>query len=194
MTLQNPTLKKLFALFLVLAGTFATVPVRAAGLGSNTVNPVDPSKVVVTDGYSAKHPAIDLAPMHRGEPLTVSAAADGDVIFASACTRGSWCGSYGYVVVVKHANEIRTLYGHLSRIDVKVGDHVTAGQAIGKMGETGYVIKPWNYTGSVLHFAVCTTYCSRATNLKTTLNPLQLFPAYVTTHATQPQPQPEPEG
>ena len=55
-------------------------------------------------------------------------------------------GAYGNLVVIRHVNGIETFYGHLSRIDVKSGDWVAAGQVIGLGGSTG------RSTGPHLHF------------------------------------------
>lgn len=53
---------------------------------------------------------------------------------------------FGNVVVVRHANGLETLYGHMSKRLVDVGDHVEAGEEIGLGGSTG------RSTGSHLHF------------------------------------------
>ncbi len=55
---------------------------------------------------------------------------------------------YGKYVVVKHDNNLATLYAHLSRVVVSKGDYVKMGQIVGYAGNTGYV------TGPHLHFAV----------------------------------------
>ncbi|RJQ14755.1 hypothetical protein C4553_00315 [Candidatus Parcubacteria bacterium] len=62
-------------------------------------------------------------------------------------------GSYGYGrwVSVNHGNNLTTLYGHLSRINVRNGQSVVAGQLIGSSGSTGFS------TGPHLHFGVYTT-------------------------------------
>ncbi len=75
----------------------------------------------------------------------VLAAAAGEVIVAKG---SGWNGGYGLYVVVKHANGTQTLYAHLSRNAVAVGDTVAAGQVIGYVGNTG------RSTGSHLHFEV----------------------------------------
>jgi hypothetical protein len=55
-------------------------------------------------------------------------------------------GQYGEVVVVRHPNGLETLYAHLSKRSVQVGDRVEAGEVIGLGGSTG------RSTGSHLHF------------------------------------------
>ncbi|WP_225849627.1 transglycosylase family protein [Streptomyces sp. HPF1205] len=74
----------------------------------------------------------------------VHAVADGTVVTAG------WGGSYGYQVVIKHADGHYSQYAHLSQISVKVGRRVTAGQRIGRSGSTG------NTTGPHLHFEMRT--------------------------------------
>lgn len=76
----------------------------------------------------------------RGTP--VLAAGAGTVIFAGRR------GGYGRVIFIDHGSGVITRYAHLSRIEVKVGDTVTAGSRIGRLGSTGRT------TGAHLHFEV----------------------------------------
>ncbi len=73
---------------------------------------------------------------------SVNAAADGVVV------RASWYGGYGYCVDVQHNNGTLTRYGHLSSIDVSVGQSVSQGQHLAASGNTG------NSTGPHLHFEI----------------------------------------
>lgn len=75
----------------------------------------------------------------------VLAAASGQVLVSRS---GGWGGGYGTYVVIKHPNGTQTLYGHLSQALVSVGQSVTKGQQIGKMGNTG------QSSGVHLHFEV----------------------------------------
>jgi murein DD-endopeptidase MepM/ murein hydrolase activator NlpD len=85
----------------------------------------------------AIHTGIDLRG-HKGDPVRVTAA--GKVVTAS------WQGGYGNMIEVDHGNGLSTRYGHLSAIDVKVGQHVAPGQTIGRIGSTG------RSTGPHLHY------------------------------------------
>ena len=75
----------------------------------------------------------------------IRSAAAGEVIVSKAI---GWNGGYGHYIVIKHNNGVQTLYAHLSKNIVSVGQHVTAGQYIGNIGMTGKT------TGPHLHFEV----------------------------------------
>lgn len=73
----------------------------------------------------------------------IYSAHDGVVIYTGQKFRG-----YGKMIIVEYDNNWASLYGHLNRINVVMGDEVKAGQLIGKMGRTGRA------TGVHLHFEV----------------------------------------
>jgi murein DD-endopeptidase MepM/ murein hydrolase activator NlpD len=91
-------------------------------------------------------PFLHIAAMHTGLDFRgdtgdpVQATATGTVVGAG------WSGGYGRMVEIDHGNGLSTRYGHLSQIDVKVGDDVRIGQVIGRMGSTG------RSTGPHLHY------------------------------------------
>jgi peptidoglycan hydrolase-like protein with peptidoglycan-binding domain len=86
------------------------------------------------------HAGIDLiAP--AGAP--VAAAASGRVVWA-----GRGVGGWGLVVTIAHGSGVRTMYAHLSRVSVRVGERVGVGAQIGRVGATG------DATGPHLHFEV----------------------------------------
>ncbi|OOQ58806.1 M23 family metallopeptidase [Mucilaginibacter pedocola] len=85
------------------------------------------------------HPGIDFKG-DRGDEAR--STANGKVIFAG------WFGGYGNCVRIQHGNDFQTLYGHLSRISVKVGQQVVVGQKVGEVGSTGHS------TGTHLHYEV----------------------------------------
>jgi murein DD-endopeptidase MepM/ murein hydrolase activator NlpD len=55
---------------------------------------------------------------------------------------------YGREVTIDHGHDVTTIYGHLSSIAIVPGEHVTRGQVIGYVGQTGRA------TGPHLHYEV----------------------------------------
>ena len=74
----------------------------------------------------------------RGD--SVMAPADGTI------SKAGWTGGYGNMVEIDHGNGLTTRYGHLSKIDVAVGDPIARGQIIALVGSTG------RSTGPHLHY------------------------------------------
>jgi LysM repeat protein len=75
----------------------------------------------------------------------IRASASGRVVVSRS---GGWNGGYGSYVVIQHNNGTQTLYAHMNSVAVSVGQNVSQGQTIGKMGTTG------RSTGVHLHFEV----------------------------------------
>jgi murein DD-endopeptidase MepM/ murein hydrolase activator NlpD len=101
----------------------------------------------LASGFGGRfHPILGRWKQHEGldyaAPLgtPVMAAGDGVVL------RAGRSGGYGNLVELRHANGIITRYGHLSRIDVHVGQRVKQEQRIGAVGATGLA------TGPHLHY------------------------------------------
>lgn len=86
------------------------------------------------------HAGIDLL---AGAGTAVGAAGPGRVAYA-----GRIAGGWGKLVVVAHARRVRTLYAHLSAVEVDVGERVDTGSQLGAVGASG------NATGPHLHFEV----------------------------------------
>jgi murein DD-endopeptidase MepM/ murein hydrolase activator NlpD len=143
----NGTLRRLNA-EKIAAVTAATSPTRLwdgafAQLGNSQVeaNFAD-HRTYVYNGKEIDqqtHLGFDLAVTSR-VPL---AAANAGVVVHTA-----WLGIYGNCVIIDHGMGVASLYGHLSSVDVKVGDRVTKGQIIGRSGMTGLA------GGDHLHFTM----------------------------------------
>jgi len=99
-----------------------------------------PTSGIITQYFSWYHSGVDIA-NHIG--TAILAADSGRVVSVLYENH-----DYGYHVIIDHGNGYQTLYGHMSEIWVNVGDNVSRGQQIGKMGSTG------RSTGSHLHFTV----------------------------------------
>ena len=89
--------------------------------------------------WGRRHTGVDIAAPYGS---TIHAAAAGKV------TAASWMGGYGRTIMIGHDNGVVTLYGHTSRLLVRVGQRVERGQAVGRVGSSG------NSTGPHLHFEV----------------------------------------
>ena len=88
---------------------------------------------------STYHTGIDMA---APQGTVVSAAANGRVVFAGTLPERGNC------IVLDHGMGVHTVYAHLSYIAVNIGDSVTRGQPIGRVGSTGFS------TGPHLHWEV----------------------------------------
>ncbi|MFF9672229.1 M23 family metallopeptidase [Streptomyces eurythermus] len=87
---------------------------------------------------------------HTGVDFLVPTGTSVRAVAAGRVVAAGWGGSYGYQVVLRHADGRYTQYAHLSAISVRAGQDVTAGRRIGRSGSTG------NVTGPHLHFEVRT--------------------------------------
>ncbi|KKT77560.1 MAG: Lipoprotein [Candidatus Nomurabacteria bacterium GW2011_GWA1_46_11] len=100
-----------------------------------------PTAGVISQGFSWYHKGIDIA--NPNYPPIV--AADSGVV-----TVAGWVDNTGYGnrVMIDHGNGYITLYGHMSRVSVSVGQRVGKGQLIGYVGSTG------RSTGPHVHFEI----------------------------------------
>lgn len=101
----------------------------------------------LSSGYGNRaHPIFKATKHHSGLDLAapekshVRSVLKGMVIFAGTLP------GYGKIVSIKHNDKFVSLYGHLSSIEVKAGDQISAGTVIGRVGQTGHA------TGPHLHF------------------------------------------
>lgn len=142
---------------------YAVVPGEKPIMMSNTspassANPVSSTNAVsfqmpvsgrVSSGFGTRfHPVDHKTKFHAGMDIAVAkgtpvgAAADGEIAFAG------WKGGYGNLVIIRHPDGRESRYGHLDKINVAVGERVSAGQNIANSGSTG------KSTGPHLHFEI----------------------------------------
>jgi hypothetical protein len=131
-------------------GTCATAVTASGVMGSGQLQrPIKGASITQYFGHPEyqqwcgcwrPHTGIDLAATY-GSPMM--AADSGQVIW----TGWDWSG-LGWAVKINHGHYIATIYGHLQRFIVKVGDNVTKGDVIGYEGSTGAS------TGPHVHFMV----------------------------------------
>ncbi|MDO8877989.1 MAG: M23 family metallopeptidase [Pseudolabrys sp.] len=117
--------------------TLGAIPVRKPVVGTADMSSPFGSRMDPFLRGPAIHSGIDLRG-DTGDP--VRATATGEVVTAS------WQGGYGNMVEIDHGNGLSTRFGHMSKIEVKVGQRVAIGQTIGRIGSTG------RSTGPHLHY------------------------------------------
>lgn len=125
---------------------------NAAGTG--TTNPVFSSPLPkgsarVTDAYGYRiHPIYGYYAMHHGVDLAANHGTPVYAIAAGYVTIASYTSANGNYVSLAHGNGYGSIYCHLDRYTVKVGDFVVEGEIIGYVGSTGWA------TGPHLHFEI----------------------------------------
>jgi murein DD-endopeptidase MepM/ murein hydrolase activator NlpD len=117
--------------------TLTLVPYRKPVIG----------EVEFTSGFGVRSdPFLGRPAMHTGLDFRAST---GDPVRATAngkVVSSGWAGGYGRMVEIDHGNGLSTRYGHMSEINVRVGDPIKIGQVIGAVGSTG------RSTGPHLHY------------------------------------------
>ena len=122
-------------------------------------NPLKQIVVTASFGYRL-HPTLRIKKFHRGIDLRakrktpVYATADGVVKFVESRNRGN----FGRVVKISHNYGFETVYGHLNKTNVKLGDIVKKGDIIALSGNSG------RSTGPHLHYEI--KYASMVLNPK----------------------------
>ncbi len=99
-----------------------------------------PVKGTISENYNpeSKHFAVDIVTI-KNSP--VKAAADGTIIFAD------WTTNTGHVIILKHNNNLISVYKHNASLNKEQGDLVKAGEVIATVGNSGELT-----TGPHLHF------------------------------------------
>lgn len=116
--------------------------------GFHFMPPVSYTRISSRFSLGRKHPVLKIVRPHYGVDYVASAGtpvratAAGRVVFAGVR------GGYGKVIEIAHNGGIKSLYAHLSSINIRTGAQVKAGTFIGKVGSTGLS------TGAHLHFGL----------------------------------------
>jgi murein DD-endopeptidase MepM/ murein hydrolase activator NlpD len=120
-----------------LTRSLVSIPVRRPIAGEGEIMSGFGVRIDPFLSRPAMHTGLDFR-ANVGDPILVTA--NGTV------TTAGWTGGYGKMVEADHGNGFSTRYGHMSEIDVKVGQQVKLGQSLGKVGTTG------RSTGPHLHY------------------------------------------
>jgi murein DD-endopeptidase MepM/ murein hydrolase activator NlpD len=120
-----------------LSATMVAVPVRKPVTGEIDLSSPFGVRVDPFVHEAAMHTGLDFRG-DIGEPIHATAV--------GTVTVAGWTGGYGKMVEIDHGNGLATRFGHLSEIDVNVGEKIRIGQVVGKLGSTG------RSTGPHLHY------------------------------------------
>jgi murein DD-endopeptidase MepM/ murein hydrolase activator NlpD len=119
-----------------LTRSLVSIPVRKPVAGDE-----------IMSGFGVRiDPFLNRPAMHTGLDFRAEIGDPVQVTANGTVTAAGWSGGYGKMVEVDHGNGFATRYGHMSEIDVKVGQQVKIGQSLGKVGTTG------RSTGPHLHY------------------------------------------
>jgi murein DD-endopeptidase MepM/ murein hydrolase activator NlpD len=113
---------------------------------------MSPAAGFISSSFGSRlNPFTNLPDFHEGVDICndygtpVHATAQGTVIHAGSL------GSFGQTIEIQHENGITTLYGHLAKIFVKVGQDVSRGQKIALMGNSGMSTGPHVHYEVLIH-------------------------------------------
>ena len=107
-----------------------------------------PGQAVSSSFGVRRDPFLRRPAMHAGIDFRAKSGTPVQSTGAGKVVRAGWAGGYGRLIEIDHGNGWSTRYAHLSRIDVKVGDRLATGDAIGAVGSTG------RSTGPHLHYEI----------------------------------------
>ena len=123
----------------VYSGYVSGLSTKKVNLGISLIRPISGIITCRFGNRGYGHRGLDIA-ASTGTPIKAAAA--------GTVTTSGWNNSYGYMVIISHGNGVQTVYAHASQLIAKVGQTVSQGQVIAKVGSTG------NSTGPHLHFEV----------------------------------------
>ena len=113
-------------------------PLRKAFLRS----PLKFSRVSSGFTHARFHPILKKTRPHLGVDYAAPVGTPVRASGGGVVTLAGWSGGYGKTVKIRHPNGYETLYGHLSRINVKRGQRVEQAESIGAVGTTGLSTGP----------------------------------------------------
>jgi len=117
-------------------------------IGGDMIWPV-PGYTTITSQYGMRtHPITGLYKLHTGTDIGAPIGANFVASATGVVTKAEYNKYYGNMVIIDHGGGVQTLYAHGSEIVAKLGDLVSAGDIILKVGSTGYS------TGPHAHFEI----------------------------------------
>ncbi len=119
--------------------------IPGVGLSENARNRVlgqlfvRPARGPITSGYGYRNdPFTGLRKFHNGIDIANQRGTSVVAAMSGTVAKAGYNGNYGRYLILRHAEGFQTLYAHLDKALVTVGDRIRQGQQVGEMGNTGY--------------------------------------------------------
>lgn len=101
----------------------------------------------ISSGFAMRlHPILNKWRAHTGVDYAAPTGTPARTVGDGVVEFAGWQNGYGNIVIVKHRGADSTAYAHLSRVNVRTGQHLSQGDVVGLVGSTGWA------TGPHLHF------------------------------------------
>ncbi len=114
-------------------------------LRGKLVWPVKSGKIVRKFGEN-KNERLKTVTLNYGIDLEVKPGINVNAVAEGIVSAIDWIPGYGSVLIITHRDEFRTVYGHVTNIQVKEGEKVTSGKILGSVNES--------LEGNILHFEI----------------------------------------
>jgi murein DD-endopeptidase MepM/ murein hydrolase activator NlpD len=92
--------------------------------------------------YSRRHPVLNIRRAHLGVDYAAPVGAPVVAVSNGTVTRAGWSGDAGRLVAVRHSSGYESMYLHLSSVAVRVGQRVSQGELLGRVGSSGLSTGP----------------------------------------------------
>jgi murein DD-endopeptidase MepM/ murein hydrolase activator NlpD len=112
---------------------------RGSGLTTSLTQTAPDAWVLPLEDYRFTSPyGMRWGQLHAGVDLAAPEGTPYKAVHAGTVKLASWYGGYGQCIIIDHGDGTETIYGHSSKLLVKVGQKVNAGDVIGEVGNTGH--------------------------------------------------------
>jgi murein DD-endopeptidase MepM/ murein hydrolase activator NlpD len=120
-----------------------------SGLTTSLTQTAPDAWILPLDDYTFTSPyGMRWGQLHAGVDLAAPEGTPYKAVHSGTVRLAQWYGGYGNAIIIDNGNGVETIYGHSSKLLVKVGQKVNAGDTIGLVGNTGHSF------GAHLHFEV----------------------------------------
>ena len=92
--------------------------------------------------YSRRHPVLNVQRAHLGVDYAAPVGAPVVAVSNGVVTRAGWSGDAGRLVAIRHSSGYESMYLHLSSVAVRIGQRVSQGELLGRVGSSGLSTGP----------------------------------------------------